>query len=224
MNKPSVKKRTIISLLFSPFITGAFLFLPAGTLNYWQAWMFMGAIFIPAFFVIIYFMKNDPKLLERRMRMKEKEATQKGIMALAAPLFLIGFLLPGFDYRFGWSDVPSELVIVSNLIVFLAYVSIFFVMKENSYASRIVEVEKDQKVISTGPYAVVRHPMYAAVIPLFLFIPLALGSYWSIICFVPLPFIIIARLLNEEEVLKRDLPGYKEYCKKVKYRLIPHIW
>ena len=224
MDQSKIKKKTIIQLLLSPIITGAVLFLPAGSFDYWEAWVFLVAIYIPAFISIGYFLKNDPKLIERRMRTKEKEMVQKGIITLITPLSVIGFILPGLDHRFEWSDVPFEFVIVANIIVTLSYIGVSLVMKENSYASRVVEVEKDQKVISTGPYAIVRHPMYSIVLPMFFAVPIALGSYWALIPFIPLPLMIIIRLLNEEKVLKRDLPGYKEYCLKTKYRLIPGIW
>jgi protein-S-isoprenylcysteine O-methyltransferase Ste14 len=224
VNSPKFRSKLILLYLLSIIIVGVILFLPAGTLNYWQAWIFIFAMFVPAFFTAIYFLKHDPALLQRRMQFKEKETRQKTIIKIADLLFVIGFLIPGFDYRYGWSNVPVFLVILSNIIIFLGYVLVFFVFKENSYTSRIIEVDKKQKVISTGPYSVIRHPMYAGIIPIFLFMSLALGSYIALIFFLPIVFLIIARILNEEKVLSKKLKGYKQYMKKVKYRLIPHIW
>lgn len=220
------KLKRMIFLMFplGVIITGLILFLPAGSLNYWQAWLFMAILFIPAFFVASYFLKHDPKLLERRMRFKEKEIREKLIIKLTTLLFFIGFLIPGFDYRYGWSTVPVWLVIISDIIIFLGYLLVFFVFKENTYTSRIIEVEKGQKLITTGPYSVVRHPMYVGVILMFIFMPLALGSYWALIFFIPVIALVIARTLDEERVLLKDLKGYKEYMKKVRYRLIPGVW
>lgn len=202
----------------------AALFLPAGSFDFWHAWVVMAILFIPCIFVVLYFMKHDPKLLERRMQFKEKEIEQKKIIRYSLVLFIIGFLVPGFDFRFGWSAVPTSLVIISDVIIFLGYALVFFVFRKNSYTSRIIEVSKEQKVISTGPYAVVRHPMYVGVLFMYLALPIALGSYYALIFFVPIIPLLIFRILNEEKVLTRGLHGYAEYTKKVKYRLIPGVW
>jgi len=199
--------------------------LTAGSLKYWQAWLFCVVIFAPVFFVVSYFLKRSPEFLERRMKFKEKEIEQKKIIKISNLAFFIGILIPGFDYRFGWSVVPVWLVLISDVIILAGYFLVFLVFKENVFAGRTIEIFKGQKVINTGPYAVIRHPMYAGVIPMYLFMPLALGSFWAVIPFIPVVFIIIVlRILNEEEVLKRDLPGYVGYCKKVRYRLIPFVW
>lgn len=203
---------------------GLMLFLPAGSLDYWQAWIYCGVIFIPVSFVVFYFLKKDPELLERRMRVKEHEEKQKTIVKLGMIIFFIGFIIPGFDYRYHWSNVPVYLVIVANAIVLSGYIFVFLVFRENSYASRIIEVEKDQEVITTGPYAIVRHPMYLGVLVMYLFTPLALGSYWALPFFLPLIPLLVSRLLNEEEMLLRELPGYKEYCQETRYHLIPLIY
>ena len=219
-----LKKQVIIRFIMAPVFIGLILFLPAGTLYYWEAWIYCGVLFIPVSFVVFYFLKKDPELLERRMRMREKEEKQKTIVKFAAIIFLIGFIIPGLDYRYQWSNVPFIFVIAANVIVFSGYMLCFLVFRENSYASRIIEVETGQEVITTGPYAIVRHPMYFGVLLMYLFTPLALGSYWALPFFLPLLLLIVSRLLNEEEVLLRELPGYKEYCQKTKFHLIPFIW
>jgi protein-S-isoprenylcysteine O-methyltransferase Ste14 len=217
------KKRIYVRLLFFLPLWAVIFFLPAGTFAYWQAWIYFGILFVPAVVFSVYFLKKDPKLLERRMRMKEKEKEQKLIVKLSYFCSLT-FLLPGFDYRFGWSDVPVPLVIAADIVILLSFGIYFLVMRENSYASRIIEVEQDQKVITTGPYALVRHPMYFGVLLMFLSTPLALGSYWAMIPSLLIIPILVARILNEEKVLVRDLDGYREYRQKVKYRLIPGLW
>ncbi|MDO8726669.1 MAG: isoprenylcysteine carboxylmethyltransferase family protein [Candidatus Methanoperedens sp.] len=225
MNATSeLKKKVFFRFIMAPIFIGLILFLPAGTLDYWQAWIYCAVLFIPVIFVVFYFLKKDPELLERRMRMKEKEEKQKTIIKIGIILFSIGFIIPGLDYRYHWSNVPVPLVIAANAIVLAGYIIVFFVLRENSYASRIIEVEKGQKVITTGPYAIVRHPMYLGVLLMYLFTPIGLGSYWAIIFFLPLIPLIVVRLLNEEEVLLRELPGYKEYCQKTRYHLVPFIW
>lgn len=224
MEASELKKQVLLRFIMAPFFMGLMLFLPAGSLDYWQAWIYCGVIFIPVSFVVFYFLKKDPELLERRMRVKEHEEKQKTIVKLGMIIFFIGFIIPGFDYRYHWSNVPVYLVIVANAIVLSGYIFVFLVFRENSYASRIIEVEKDQEVITTGPYAIVRHPMYLGVLVMYLFTPLALGSYWALPFFLPLIPLLVSRLLNEEEMLLRELPGYKEYCQETRYHLIPLIY
>ncbi|MFC1561646.1 methyltransferase family protein [candidate division KSB1 bacterium] len=199
-------------------------FIPAGTLSYWEAWVYLAVLFIPVLLVIVYFIKRDPGLLERRMRMKEKEEAQKLIIKLSSVFLLITFLLPGFDKRFAWSTVPPAVVIAADAVVLSAYALFAWVLKENRYASRIIEVEQQQKVVTTRPYALVRHPMYLAAVLMYIFSPLALGSFWAAIPAVLLPVLLVARIRNEESVLMRELEGYQEYSGKVRYRLIPGIW
>jgi protein-S-isoprenylcysteine O-methyltransferase Ste14 len=175
-------------------------------------------------FVMLYFLKNDPKFLERRTRAKEKEKQQIHIAILSALIFLAGFIIPGLDHRFAWSSVPMNIVLLADLIILLGYLIIFFVFRQNSYASRIIEVDEEQKVISTGLYGLVRHPMYVGVLIMYIPTPLALGSYWGLVPFALLPLSLALRILNEEKVLSVNLPGYKEYCIKTRYRLIPYIW
>lgn len=219
-----LKKKIFLFFPLGIITIGLMLFLPAGSLNYWQAWLFMATLFTPAIFVVSYFLKHDPELLERRMKFKEKEVQQKLIIKIANLFSIIGMLIPGLDYRYGWSDIPTFIVILSDIIVFLGYMLVFRTFKENSYAARTIQVEKNQKVITTGPYSIIRHPMYIGVILMYLFMPIALGSYWALIFFIPVIALVIFRTLDEERVLLRDLKGYVEYTKKVKYRLIPGIW
>ena len=206
-----------------PFIA-LIILLPAGTWNYWQGWMFLTTLLLPMLVSTVYLFKNDPALLERRLRMREKESAQQKIIGVLAIYFLIAFTLPGFDVRFGWSSVPPLVSILADGLVFAGYMITFWVLTVNSYLSRTVEVDAGQKVVSTGPYGLVRHPMYAGVIVMYLASPLALGSYWAILPAALVIPLLTARIINEEQVLLRDLPGYAEYRQKVKYRLLPGIW
>ena len=217
-------KLVIVRFLVVLLALSAMFFLPAGTWAYWEAWVYLAIIFIPMFFVLIYLLKNEPELLVRRMRLREKEEQQKLIIKLSYIPFLLAYLLPGFDKRFGWSNVAVWVVIVADILVLLGYGLIFLVFRENRYASRIVEVEQGQTVISSGPYAVIRHPMYLGAILLYVLSPLALGSYWAMIPSILIIPVIVARIWNEESVLARDLKGYQEYMQKTRYRLIPGLW
>ena len=210
-------------LVFIPLLLAMF-FLPAGTFAYWEAWVYLTVLLIPMVFILIYLLKNDPELLERRMRMREKESEQKLIIKISYLYFLLVFLLPGFDKRLGWSNIPVVVVIVADVLVLVSYGMFFLALRENRYASRIIEVEQEQKVISSGPYAIVRHPMYVGVSLIYIFSPLALGSYWATIPSLLIIAFLVARIRNEESVLGRELKGYKEYMQKTKYRLIPGIW
>jgi protein-S-isoprenylcysteine O-methyltransferase Ste14 len=200
------------------------LFVPAGTLLYWEAWVYCAALLIPFLFVVTYLLRKDPELLVRRIRFREEEPDQRRIIGVSRLIFLVAFLIPGLDQRFGWSDVPVAVVLAANALVILGYAFVFLVFRENTFASRIVEIEHSQKVISTGPYSIVRHPMYLGISIMFLATPLALGSYWALPVFLIFPLVLTYRIMNEEEVLLRDLPGYREYTQKVRYRLIPSIW
>jgi protein-S-isoprenylcysteine O-methyltransferase Ste14 len=218
-------QKTILERFSAGFLVVALmLFIPAGSLQYWQAWVYLGVLFAPLVFVVHYFLKRDPKFLERRMRLREKEDPQKKIQLIGGILFFLGFLIPGLDYRFGWSTLPVPFVLAADVMVFLGYLFIFLVFRENSYASRIVEVEAGQRVITSGPYAMVRHPMYLGFTVMFLATPPALGSLWALPVFLLVPVFLVFRIRNEEEVLARDLPGYVEYRRNVRYRLIPLVW
>ena len=198
--------------------------LPAGRWDYWQGWMYIFTLFIPMFFIFSYLLKNDPALLERRMRMREKEAAQRKIIAISYLYFLVAFIMPGLDVRFGWSNVPPLVSIIADVLVFVGYMGFFWVLLTNSFLSRTVEVDADQRVISSGPYAIVRHPMYAAVTIMYIASPLALGSYWAMIPATLIVPLLVARIYNEEQVLRRELPGYGEYIQTVRFRLLPGIW
>ena len=220
----SLKKAVIISLFAAFLLLGSMFFLPAWTFNYWQAWVYILIILVSMSIMARYLYKHDPELLERRMRMKERQKTQKLVIALSFLFFLPAFIIPGFDIRFGWSNVPWVVVIIADIIVLFGYLFFALVLKTNSYASRIVEVEKGQKVITTGPYSIVRHPMYLSSLILYAFSPLALGSYWAMIPVVLLVMLLVARIKGEEKELLENLDGYKEYVMKTKYRLLPGVW
>ena len=205
-------------------IMALIIILPAGKWDYWQGWMYLFTLYIPMFFIFSYLLKNDPALLERRMRMREKEAAQRKIIALSYIYFLVAFVMPGLDVRFGWSNVPPLVSIIADVFVFAGYMGFFWVLVTNSFLSRVVEVDANQKVISSGPYAVVRHPMYAAVSIMYIASPLALGSYWAVLPAALIVPLLMARIHNEEQVLRRELPGYGEYTQTVRFRLVPGIW
>jgi len=205
-------------------LVGALLFLPAGSFCYQNAWLFIGLLFIPMLMLGVVLFIKAPTLLEKRLNAKEKEKTQKGVVALSGLLFLSGFIVAGLDFRFGWSHIPLWGVIGGSVVLLVSYALYAEVMRENVYLSRTIAVEEDQKVIDTGLYGIVRHPMYAVTIWLFLSIPVVLGSLWSILCFLPYIAVIVIRIRNEEKVLEKGLLGYSEYKERVKYRLLPLIW
>ena len=220
--------RLLISAL-AKFFTGAILvalliFLPAGTLAYSNGWLLMGLLFVPMLIAgfVMYF--KNPAFLEKRLDAKEKQATQKGVLAFSGLMFVAGFVVAGLDYRFGWSVMPRWVVIAAAVLFLAAYGLYAEVMRENAYLSRTIQVQEGQKVVDTGLYGIVRHPMYTATLLLFLSMPLVLGSWYALIAFAFYPAIIIVRLKDEEELLTRELAGYAAYKTKVKYRLIPFVW
>ena len=214
----------LTKMIFGIALIGVMLFWPAGTLSYPGAWIFIGLLFVPMLILGIVLFLKAPALLKKRLDFKEKEKTQKGIIALAGLMFPLGFVVSGLDFRFGWSSVPLWAVIVSSVLFLVGYGMYAEVLRENAYLSRTVEVQEGQTVVSTGLYGVVRHPMYLATLLMFLPLPLILGSFWGVLCFAPYPAMIIVRLLNEEKILTEGLKGYAEYKEKVKYHLIPFVW
>ncbi len=203
---------------------GLLLFLPAGTLCFGKGWLFMGLLFVPMLIAGVVMLRKAPDFLAKRLDAKEKQATQKGVVALSGVMFIAGFVVAGLDYRYGWSAMPMAVTAAAAALFLLAYGLYAEVMRENAYLSRTVKVEQGQKVVDTGLYAIVRHPMYMATVLLFLMIPLVLGSWYALIPFAFYPAIIIVRLKDEEALLARELPGYAQYQQKVKYRIIPFIW
>lgn len=212
--------RLVVGLLF----IGVLVFLPAGTFQYWQAWAWLASLFLPMIFSLGYLLKIDPALLERRTRTNEVRPEQRRIIAASVVYFLITFLLPGFDVRYGWSRVPGWLSLLADGIVLASYLLYIYVLKTNTFASRVVEVEQGQQVITGGPYALVRHPMYLAMILMMTATPLALGSYWAMIPSIGFILLLAARARNEEELLLTELTGYRQYTHKTRYRLFPGIW
>jgi protein-S-isoprenylcysteine O-methyltransferase Ste14 len=221
------KRKALLGLLWLIIILCLCLFLPAGTLVFWQAWVYLFLFSGSSLLITLFLMKRDMELLKRRLNAgaaAEKERSQKIIQALASFSFIGIMLTPGFDHRFKWSAVPGWLVITGDIFVVVGFYIVFLVFKENSYTSATIEIAENQRVVSTGPYAAVRHPMYSGALLMLLFTPFALGSYWDF-SFVILIFIVIVwRLLDEEKFLIKNLPGYKEYFQKIRYRLIPWIW
>ena len=214
----------ILKFLLGIVMVGLLVFVPANTINYWNGWLFMGILFIPMFIAGIIMMIKSPDLLRKRLNAKEKEGEQKQVILFSGLMFLSGFIIAGLNYRYGWIIVPNSVIIISSITFILSYIIYAEVLRENAYLSRTIEVQENQRVIDTGLYGIVRHPMYAATILLFLSIPLILGSVISFIIFLVYPIIIAKRIKNEEEVLEKELEGYSEYKKKVKYKLIPFIW
>jgi protein-S-isoprenylcysteine O-methyltransferase Ste14 len=206
---------------------GLLFFLPAGTLNYWQAWVYLIIFGISSLLITLFLMKKDVDLLKRRVNAgaaAEKERNQKIIQIFAQIIFIGIMILPGFDHRFGWSQVPVYLVITGDVFAALGFFIVFLVFKENSFTSAIIEIAENQKVISTGPYKIVRHPMYSGALLLLLFTPFALGSFWAFPFVILMIVIIIYRLLDEEKFLSKNLDGYKSYSQRTPDRLIPWIW
>ena len=214
----------ILKFTLGVLLVGLLVFLPAGTLNFPNGWLFMGVLFIPMFIAGIVMMVKNPHLLKSRLDAKEKDGEQSLVVKLSGLMFLIGFIIAGLDFRFSWCNLPKWVSPLAAVLFLIAYGIYAEVLRENAYLSRTIEVQENQKVIDTGLYSLVRHPMYSATLLLFMSMPLVLGSVYSFIIFSAYPILIIKRLKNEEEFLEKELEGYSEYKAKVKYRLIPFIW
>ncbi len=214
----------LIKFIVGLLLVGLLIFLPAGTFNYKGGWMFIALLFIPIFIMGAVLLLKAPDLLKKRLDGKEKENTQKGVVVFSALIFLGGFIVAGLDFRFSWSNVPAVVQIIASALFLVSYVLYAEVMRENAYLSRTIEVQENQKVIDSGLYGIVRHPMYMATILLFSMIPLILGSWYSFVIFLAYPIIIALRIKNEEQVLTEQLDGYAEYKQKVKYKIIPFVW
>ena len=216
--------QAITKFIVGFIVIALLLFIPAGTLNYWNAWLFICILFVPMFIVGITLMIKNPDLLRKRLNTKEKESEQEILLLIGGVMFICGFVISGLNYRFKWIILSKWIVFVASIIFLFAYVLYAEVLRENMYLSRIIEVQENQKVIDTGLYGIVRHPMYSSTILLFLSIPLVLGSLLSFLIFLIYPVIIAKRITNEEQVLEQGLKGYSEYKNKVKYKVIPFIW
>lgn len=216
--------QAIIKYVFGVLIVGGLLFIPAKSFEYWNGWLFMGLLFIPMFIAGVILMMKNPELLRKRLNAKEQENEQKWVLLFSGLMFISGFIVAGLNYKYKWIEVPNIVVIIASILFIIAYILYAEVLRENTYLSRTIEVQDNQKVIDTGLYGIVRHPMYAVTILLFLTMPLVLCSIISFIIFLTYPLIIGRRIKNEEKILEKDLKGYIEYKKKVKYKVIPFVW
>ena len=224
MNKMRLIVNALFKLIFGLGIMALLLFFPAGTWHYWHAWLLLALLFVPMVCMGIVMLIFSPELLSKRLNNKEKEQTQKHVVALSGLMFIAGFMLCGFDYRFVWSQVPVWVVVVASLLFLLGYMLYAEVLRENAYLSRTIEVQDNQQLIDTGLYSIVRHPMYTATLLMFLSMPLVLGSWWALLIFSIYPILIIRRIQNEEQVLAKGLNGYVDYQQRVRWRLMPWVW
>lgn len=216
--------QAIMKFSLGVILVGLLIFIPAGTIAFWNGWLFMSILFVPMFLAGIVMMIKKPELLKKRLNAKEKQKEQSMVIKLSGLMFLVGFIVAGFNYRFHWNILPRSVSIVASVVFLAAYLLYAEVLRENVYLSRTIEVQENQKVIDTGLYGIVRHPMYSITLLLFLAIPFVLGSLSSVVIFLAYPFIIAKRIISEEMLLENELEGYREYQKKVKYRLIPFVW
>ena len=222
--KKNLFAEAVFKFLLGVVLVGVLIFLPAGDFCWWRGWVLMGILFVPMFGAGLVMLRKSPDLLKSRLQAKEKQKAQDIVVKLSGFMFLAGFIFAGLDYRFGWLPLPGWVTRVAAAAFLAAYILYAEVLRENAYLSRTIEVQENQKVVDTGLYGIVRHPMYSATLLLFLAMPLVLGSAISFLCFLLYPVLIIKRLKGEEDFLEKELPGYKEYKQKVKYRLIPGIW
>ena len=223
-NLIGLKKAALVRFISGFLIMGIVLFAAAGTLQYWQAWLYLTVHFIAVALFLRFLIRKDPELLERRMKIREREKTQKAVILYSVPFYLALFIVPGLNQRFAWSSVPVWLIVAAVLAALTGYGLFVRVLLENRFAQRIVEIEREQTLINTGPYAVVRHPMYSAVFLAFTATPLALGSFWGLLAIPGIIVCLLFRIHNEEKVLSRGLAGYDEYRRQVRWRIIPGIW
>jgi len=224
LSRAQLAKKVLVRFVLGFIFLLAVLVLSAGTMDYWEAWAYSAVLAVPAALVFAYLLANDPELLERRLRVKEKYAGQTALVRTGAACYFLTFLLSGLDRRFGWSHVPVAAVVVADVLVLLGYGLFTLVLRENRYASRVVEVEQGQCAVTTGPYAIVRHPMYLAVLVTSLATPVALASWWAVLVASSQIIVLVARIRSEERLLASELDGYEEYAETVKYRLIPGLW
>ena len=214
----------ITKYLIGLILVSILLFIPAGSIKYINGWLFIGLLFIPMFIAGIIMLFKNPELLKNRLNAKEKQKEQKEVLIISGIMFISGFIIAGLNYRYNWIELPNIIIIISSIIFIISYILYAEILRENTYLLRTIEVKKEQKLIDTGMYSIVRHPMYLITIFLFLTMPLILNSLYSFIIFLIYPLVIIKRINNEELVLEKELKGYTEYKKKVKYKLIPFIW
>ena len=222
--KKNLFLEAVAKFLLGLILVGVLIFLPAGTLRFSAGWLLMGILFVPMFLAGLVMLAKDPNLLQSRLKAKETQREQDLVVKLSGLMFLAGFVVAGLDFRFGWLPIPGWVKWVAAALFLVAYLLYAEVLRENAFLSRTIEVQENQTVVDTGLYGIVRHPMYAVTLLLFLSMPLVLNSLLSLLCFLPYPFLIAKRLLNEEAFLAKELPGYEAYMQKVKYRLIPGIW
>ena len=216
--------QAIMKFTLGILLVGVLIFLPAGTFRFFNGWLFMGILFVPMFAAGVVMMIKNPDLLRKRLNAREKQAEQSLVIKLSGLMFLAGFMVAGLGFRFGWYSLPKGVVYSGAVVFLLAYLLYAEVLRENTYLSRTIEVQENQKVIDTGLYGIVRHPMYSATVLLFLSMPVVLGSPFSFLIFLAYPMIIAKRIKGEEEYLEKELEGYREYKQKVRYRLIPFVW
>ena len=211
-------------LIAGVVVIGVLVFLPAGTLRFWQAWLWLAVLFAPIAALGLALAFLDPELLERRMRTRERERPQKTVIGAFILVLVVAFIVPGLDRRFGWSAVPAAVVLLSDLGILAGFALFILTIRENRFASRVIEVQDKQAVITTGPYALVRHPMYLSMILVLGLSPLALGSWWGALPCLAIPALLAVRIVNEEQLLRQGLRGYEDYTRKVRYRLVPFVW
>lgn len=224
MDRRALKQAALVRFGGGALVSGALFFGTAGTFRYWEAWVFLATLFLPMAAVVFYFFRRDPGILEKRLGGREERPRQKAIVAISSAAWIITFVIPGLDQRFGWSSVSPSVVILADALVLAGYSLFFLTLRENAFASRVIRVEGGQQVISTGPYALVRHPMYLGISVMLVAAPVALGSWWALLPGLTTPFLLVARIRDEEKALLAELPGYLEYTRAMRYRLIPGVW